>query len=137
MHTWFHVQLLIKKSWMDSTYGPATALILTHKIPLIKIQATKICHWIFLNKLVFVEMILYLTDGIFETVAYGVPSKSQNPTVLGQGGSSSTQLNQTLDGHAVGTIHLALTNYSPFRRSTKNQVPYARHYNLLLIRNRS
>ena len=32
-----------------------------------------------------------LTDGIFETGAYGVPSKSQNPTVLGQGGSSSTQ----------------------------------------------
>ena len=26
-----------------------------------------------------------LTDGIFETGAYGVPSKSQNPTVLGQG----------------------------------------------------
>ena len=32
-----------------------------------------------------------LTDGIFETGAYGVPSKSQNPTVLGQGGPSSTQ----------------------------------------------
>ena len=26
-----------------------------------------------------------LTDGIFETGAYGVPSKSQNPTVFGQG----------------------------------------------------
>jgi hypothetical protein len=33
----------------------------------------------------------YLTDGIFETGAYGVPSKSQNSTVLGQGGPSSTQ----------------------------------------------
>ena len=32
-----------------------------------------------------------LTDGIFETGAYRVPSKSQNPTVLGQGGPSSTQ----------------------------------------------
>ena len=30
----------------------------------------------------------YLTDGIFETGAYVVPSKSQNSTVLGQGGSS-------------------------------------------------
>ena len=29
---------------------------------------------------------LALTDGIFETGAYGVPSKSQNSTVLGQGG---------------------------------------------------
>jgi hypothetical protein len=34
---------------------------------------------------------LILTDGIFETGAYGVPSKSQNPTILGQGGPSSTQ----------------------------------------------
>ena len=34
---------------------------------------------------------LSLTDGIFETGAYGVPSKSQNPTALGQGGPSSTQ----------------------------------------------
>ena len=32
-----------------------------------------------------------LTDGIFETGAYGVTSKSQNPTVLGQGGPYSTQ----------------------------------------------
>ena len=32
-----------------------------------------------------------LTDGIFETGAYGVPSKSQNSTILGQGGPSSTQ----------------------------------------------
>ena len=32
-----------------------------------------------------------LTDGIFETGAYGVPSKLQNPIVLGQGGPSSTQ----------------------------------------------
>ena len=27
-----------------------------------------------------------LKSGIFETGVYGVPSKSQNPTVLGQGG---------------------------------------------------
>ena len=32
-----------------------------------------------------------LTDGIFETGAYGVSSKSQNPTFLGQGGPSRTQ----------------------------------------------
>ena len=32
-----------------------------------------------------------LTDTIFETGAYGVPSKSQNPTVLGQGGLPSNQ----------------------------------------------
>ena len=35
--------------------------------------------------------VLTLTDGIFETGAYGVPNKSQNPTILGQGGASSTQ----------------------------------------------
>ena len=35
--------------------------------------------------------VLYLTDGIFETGAYEVPSKSQNPSVLGQGGPSNTQ----------------------------------------------
>ena len=35
---------------------------------------------------------LLLTDGIFETGAYGVPSKSQNSTVLCQGGPSSTTL---------------------------------------------
>ena len=29
-----------------------------------------------------------LTDGIFETGAYGVPSKSQNLTILRQGGPS-------------------------------------------------
>ena len=29
--------------------------------------------------------VLDLTDGIFETGAYGVPSKSQNKTFLGQG----------------------------------------------------
>ena len=49
----------VYEHWLSS-YGPATALILTHKIPLIKIQARKICHWIFLNKLLFVETILYL-----------------------------------------------------------------------------
>ena len=32
-----------------------------------------------------------LTDGIFEFGAYGVPSESQNPNVLGQGCPSSTQ----------------------------------------------
>ena len=32
-----------------------------------------------------------LKDGIFETDAYRVPSKSQNPTVLDQVGPASTQ----------------------------------------------
>ena len=32
-----------------------------------------------------------LTDGIFETGAYRVPSKSQNPIISGQGGPSNTQ----------------------------------------------
>ena len=32
-----------------------------------------------------------LTGGIFETGAYGVSSKSQNSTILGQSGPSSTQ----------------------------------------------
>ena len=32
-----------------------------------------------------------LTDGIFETGAYRVPSKSQNPAILGQGGTFSIQ----------------------------------------------
>ena len=50
----------VYEHWLSS-YGPATALILTHKIPLIKIQARKICHWIFLNKLLFVETIFYFT----------------------------------------------------------------------------
>ena len=36
-------------------------------------------------------ILLPLTDGIFETSAYGVTSKSQNQTILGQGGPSSTQ----------------------------------------------
>ena len=39
--------------------------------------------------------IFLLTDSIFETGVDGVPSKSQNPTVLGQGGSI-----QTLARHA-------------------------------------
>jgi hypothetical protein len=37
------------------------------------------------------EMCRTLSDVIFETGAYGVPSKSQNPIILGQGGPSSTQ----------------------------------------------
>ena len=36
-------------------------------------------------------ILLPLTHGIFETSAHGVPSKSQNQTILGQGGPSSTQ----------------------------------------------
>ena len=37
-------------------------------------------------------MVITLTGGIFETGAYGVPSKSQNPNILGQGGPSKGQL---------------------------------------------
>ena len=47
-----------------------------------------------------------LTDGIFETGAYDVPSKSQNPSILGQVGPSSTQRSA---GHAAGAICLAPT----------------------------
>ena len=42
-----------------------------------------------------------LRDGIFETDAYGVPSKSQNLTVWPNF--------QTLAGYDVGAIHLAPT----------------------------
>ena len=38
--------------------------------------------------IVFLVIQITLTDGIFETGAYEVPSKSQNATVLGQGGPS-------------------------------------------------
>ena len=53
-----------------------------------------------------------LTDDIFETGAYGVPSKSQNPTVLGQDLVPNVQ---TLAGHDVGT-----NNYPPFQPTIKN-----------------
>ena len=42
------------------------------------------------KQIAFIENWLDLTDGIFEIGAHGIPSKSQNPTVLGQGGPSST-----------------------------------------------
>ena len=50
-----------------------------------------------------------LTDGIFETGAYGVPSKSQNPTILGQGGPSIVPNIHILAGQVVGAICLAPT----------------------------
>ena len=63
----------------------------------------------------------YLTDGIFETGAYGVPSKSQNPTVLGQGGPSSTQCSHS--GWACCWRHpFGTNNFPPFRHSKQNQV---------------
>ena len=59
-----------------------------------------------------------LTDGIFKTGAYRVPSKSQNPTVLGQGGPSSTKCSNPSWAcrlhHTFGT-----NNNSPFPHSTK------------------
>ena len=60
-----------------------------------------------------------LTDGIFETGAYVVPSKSQITTILGQDGSSSTQCSQT--GHAVGAIRLAPT--TTLHSDTKHMTP--------------
>ena len=61
----------------------------------------------------FQNMNLLLTDSIFENGAYGVPSKSQNPTVLGQGGPSSTQCSNPSWAcrwhHPFGT-----NNYPPF-----------------------
>ena len=64
---------------------------------------------------------LLLTDGIFETGAYAVPCKSQNLTVLGQRGLSSTQYSNPSWAchwhHPFGTI-----NYPPFRHTSKNQV---------------
>ena len=56
---------------------------------------------------------MQLTDGIFETGAYGVPSKSQDPTVLGQGGPSSTQCSNLSwacrQNHLFGTKSFILT----------------------------
>ena len=40
---------------------------------------------------VLMKVVEAITDGILETGALGVLRKSQNPTVLGQDGSSSTQ----------------------------------------------
>ena len=42
-----------------------------------------------------------LTDGIFETGAYGVPSKSQNPIVLGQIGPYSLGFGNVVSDGAV------------------------------------
>ena len=58
-----------------------------------------------------------LTDDIFETGVYGAPSKSQNPIVLGQGGSSSTQCSMFCPGFSLAIFtnckhFLFLTNYN-------------------------
>ena len=64
---------------------------------------------------------MLLTDSIFETGAYEVPSKSQNPTVLDQGVPSSTQCSHPK--WACFWHHPFGTNiYPPFRHSTQNQV---------------
>ena len=62
---------------------------------------------------------LTLTDGIFETGAYVVPSKSQITTILGQDGSSSTQCSHP--GHVVGATRLAPTTTLHF--NTKHMTP--------------
>jgi hypothetical protein len=61
---------------------------------LFKEESKKLCHD--LSHILLIHhnsrcTLYYLTGGIFETGAYGVPSKSQNSTVLCQGGPSSTQ----------------------------------------------
>ena len=58
-----------------------------------------------------------LTDEIFETGAYGATSKSHNPTVLCQGGPSSTQCSNPSWRHPFGT-----NNYPPFQPTIKNKV---------------
>ena len=63
-----------------------------------------------------------LTGGIFETGAYRVPSKSQNSTVLCQGGPSSSNKCSNPSWawrrcHPFGTNH-----YPPFQPTIKNQV---------------
>ena len=72
-----------------------------------------------------------LTDGIFETGAYGVPSKSQNPTVLGQDGPSSTQCSNPTwacrQHRPFGT-----NNYPPFGHSNKNLIRVLSFSNLYL-----
>ena len=57
------------------------------------------------------DLWVYLTDVIFETGEYRVPSKSQNPNILGQGVHLVPNV-QTLAGHAVGTIHLAPNGFA-------------------------
>ena len=55
------------------------------------------------------EVVIYFTDGILETGAYGVPSKSQ---IFQPSWVKVVHLVpnvQILAGHAVGTIHLAPT----------------------------
>ena len=60
----------------------------------------------------------YLTDTIFETGAYRVPNKCQNPTVLGQ-----VTNGHSLTGFVRGALCLAKYNgYSQIRRNTQNQV---------------
>ena len=54
-----------------------------------------------------------LTDGIFETGVYRVPSKSQRPTVVDQGGPNPSWACHW--HHPFGT-----NSYLPFRHSTKN-----------------
>ena len=54
-----------------------------------------------------------LTDGIFETGAYRVPSKSQNSTVLVKVVHLVPNV-QTLAGYAVGTICMAPTTILNF-----------------------
>ena len=54
-----------------------------------------------------------LTDGIFETGAYGVPNTSQNPIVLDQGGLSSTKCSNPSWACQMVPIDTTLPNHKP------------------------
>ena len=62
---------------------------------------------------------MILTDNIFETGAYQVPSKSQNPTVLGQG------VRLVFNGHTLTDLPggpSVWLQWLPSNCSTQNQV---------------
>ena len=74
-----------------------------------------------------------LTDGIFETGACGVPSKSQNPMFWVKVVHLVPNV-QALAGHDVAAIHLAPTTTLHFDTvlKTKYSVPYWNFFYFLL-----
>ena len=74
-------------------------------------------HGYFLIKIFLAQK----TVDIFETGSYGVPSKLQNPTVLGQSGPSSTQCSNPSWACRVCNL-FGTNNYPPFRHRTQNQI---------------
>ena len=61
---------------------------------------------------VLMKVVEAITDGIFETGALGVLRKSQNPTVLGQDSSSSTQCltlaEHVIDANDMPSLHVKI-----------------------------